>query len=129
MSVEDQITDFYKRLESEERYDWSITTNRFHQHMRGHATEWDIFRCCQDCPSGQVSVSPFPEMENSYEVKLTDEQGKLFLVLIWIMTEEDGELKLDNIIYTSRGYQYNAYINTDLPYVDYSKPCHVGIEN
>ncbi|MBQ0137002.1 MAG: hypothetical protein KBS40_03250, partial [Bacteroidales bacterium] len=117
----EKIQAFYVNLSTTKQYDWSITTTRFYERMKDEAMEADIFRACQDCPSGEVVVSNYYGIDNIYEVQLMDEYGNLFLDVIWLMMNIDGELKLDNLIYTSKGSNYNSYLNTNQLYIDYSK--------
>lgn len=119
--MEEKIRAFYVNQSITKQYDWSITTTRFYECMRDEAREADIFRACQDCPLGEVIVSNYYGIDNIYEVQLMDEYGNLYLDVIWLMMNVDGELKLDNLIYTNKGSNYNSYLNTNRLHIDYSK--------
>lgn len=116
-TMEEKIMEFYINHLTTGKYDWSMTTSRFYEYM--NEADWDIYMACQDCPSIDVTVHKIIEMDNAYDIQLLDEQGKLYLELVWLMAETGDGVKLDNIIYTSRGYNYNSYVNTDRPFINY----------
>lgn len=101
-------------------HQWDICSSRFYAKLVD--CDFLIWIPGQDWPDFYVSVSKYELMDNAYKVQLW--QGSpnlLFSEMIWIMVDDvERGLLLDNIIYTSNGSEYNEYINTNKPYVDYS---------